>query len=57
MRRIATLLFVLCLLAASGCQVARDAVFGSLAEEFDSSRPRSERRAAYDNYIREYADK
>lgn len=57
MRRIAVFLFFVCLLALSGCQVVRDTIFGGLAEKYDSSRPESERRAAYDNYMREYVDK
>jgi hypothetical protein len=61
MRRIVVLLFVLSLLSSLGCQVVsnclRDTFFGGLAEKYDTSRPPSERRAAYDNYIREYVDK
>lgn len=57
MRRVVALLFFLCLLGSPGCQVVRDAIFGGLAERYDSSRPQGERREAYDNYISEYADK
>jgi hypothetical protein len=61
MRRIAVLLFVLCFPSSLGCQTVanlfRDTIFGGLAEKYDSSRPPSERRAAYDDYIREYVDK
>lgn len=57
MRRIAALLFALFLLSSPGCQVVsdclRDTVLGGLAEKHDTSRPASERRAAYDDYIRE----
>lgn len=56
MRRIIALLFAACLLSLQGCNVVRDAVFGGLAEKYDTSHHPDERRAAYDNYISEYVD-
>lgn len=61
MRRIAAILCSLCLLSLPCCRFAqnvfRDEVFGGLAEAGDTSRPPSERREAYDKYIRENVDK
>lgn len=61
MRRIAALLLALCSLIFPGCQTAsnaiRDMVFGGLAEKYDTSHHPDERRAAYDDYVREQADR
>jgi hypothetical protein len=61
MRRIVALLVVACLLSTLGCEVVsncvRDTIFGGMAERYDSSRPASERRAAYDDYVREHVDR
>jgi hypothetical protein len=61
MRRIVALLVAVCLLNSLGCEVVsncvRDTIFGGMAERYDSSRPASERRAAYDDYVREHVDR
>ncbi len=57
MRRITVALFAALFLFSPGCQVVRDTIFGGLAEQYDSSRHPSDRRAAYDEYIRENVDK
>ncbi|MDZ7617955.1 MAG: hypothetical protein U1E05_13200 [Patescibacteria group bacterium] len=57
MRRITVALFAALLLCSPGCHVVRDTIFGGLAEQYDTSRHPSDRRAAYDGYIRENVDK
>ena len=57
MRRLATLVLALCLASLPGCQAVRDVVFGSLSERYNTSLPRGERRAAYDEYVRENVDR
>lgn len=65
MRRIAAIIFGLCVVCGSGCRAVsecvsntfRDVIFGGLAENYDTSRPPSERRQAYDRYMRENVDK
>jgi hypothetical protein len=57
MRRIMALVVALGCLNSLGCQVVRDIILGEMVERYDSSGPASERRAAYDDYIREYVDR
>ncbi len=57
MRRIAVFLFATFFLSFAGCQVVRDTIFGSMAEQYDTSHHPSDRRAAYDEYMRENVDK
>jgi len=65
MRRIAAIIFGLCLVCGSGCRAVsecvsktcRDVFVGGLAEKYDTSRPPSERRQAYDQYMRDNVDK
>lgn len=57
MRRIAILVFALGLLGLPGCQVVRDMIFGGLSESYNTSLPSSERRMAYDDYIRKNVDR
>jgi len=57
MRRIAAFLLGLCLLASPGCRIVRDHILRDVVEKHDTSRHPSDRRAAYDNYMRNYVDK
>jgi hypothetical protein len=57
MRRILILVLAICLLNSPGCQVVRDAILGGMVERYDTSGPASGRRAAYDDYMREYVDR
>jgi hypothetical protein len=57
MRRILVLVLAVCLLNSPGCQVFRDMIFGEMVERYDTSGFPSERRAAYDDYMREYVDR
>ena len=57
MRPMMALVLALCLLNSLGCQVVRDIIFGEMVERYDSSGMPGERRAAYENYMRELDDR
>ena len=51
MRKTVAILVFLFLGSLSGCQFIADTLFGGVAEKYDSSRPKSERRDAYQNSV------
>jgi hypothetical protein len=56
-RRVMALVLTVCILNSLGCQFVRDIILGEMVERYDSSGMPDERRAAYENYMRELDDR